>query len=132
MEGETVAQTLYRNTARKETGMVRVQPQLLTRFTVALMCMTAAALPIRAQDLKTIDNPGGGQIVYGPLKDQASLPAALGIVLRAIHGRFGDRPRIGRLFQAKNSDSVATFFTLTPTAQGARRIAGLVIVCKPT
>ena len=81
--------------------------------------------------LKTINNPGGGQIVYGPLVQQPSLPAAMGVMLRTIHSQFGNRPEIGRFFQAKGSSSAATFFTVTAKNLGNKPIAGLVIVSMP-
>jgi hypothetical protein len=128
----------------QEKDMTRVPIQWLTRFALAFLFITLAPVIVKAQagvnsqaglnspeGLQTINNPDGGQIVYGPLKNQASLAGALGIVLRQVHAHFGDRPQIGRLFRAKNSDSVATFFTVTPKAESAKRIAGLVIVCKP-
>lgn len=104
-------------------------------FKVAAMALFTASLAIHAngnpdEGLQTIDNPGGGQIVYGPLAVQTSLSGAMGIVLREVHKHFGDRPQISKLFQARNSDSIATFFTLT--AQGGKPIAGLVIVSLPS
>ena len=69
--------------------------------------------------------------MYGPLSTQCTLSVALTTVLRAIHGRFGDQPQIGKLFQAKNSDSVATFFKLTPKLASSKPIMGLVIVSRP-
>jgi hypothetical protein len=81
-----------------------------------------------ARALTTIDNPGGGQVIYGPLTGVSSLPNAMVTVLRTVHSHFGDRPQIGKFFQARDSNSVATFFTLTAKAQGGGPIAGLVIV----
>jgi hypothetical protein len=81
--------------------------------------------------LKTINNAGGGQVVYGPLVQQPSLPVAMGVMLRTIHSQFGNRPEIGRFFQAKGSSSAATFFTVTATTLGNKPLAGLVIVSMP-
>jgi hypothetical protein len=84
---------------------------------------------LRADDvLKTIDNPGGGQIVYGPLTGVSSLENGMVFVLRTVHSHFDDRPRVGRFFQARDSHSVATFFTVTARSQGGGAIAGLAIV----
>jgi hypothetical protein len=52
----------------------------------------------------------------------------MGTMLRNIHGHFGDRPQIGKFFQTRGSDSIATFFTLTAKLQGNKPMAGLVIV----
>ncbi len=81
--------------------------------------------------LHTIDNPGGGQVVYGTLTGQSSLSNAMVFMLRQVHGHFGDRPQIGKFFQSRGGDSVATFFTLTAKNQGNKPIAGLVIVNMP-
>jgi len=98
---------------------------------VALTC-AGRAFGDSGDGLKTIDNPGGGQAVYGPLTGVSSARDAMARMLRQVHGRFGDRPVIGKFFQSRNSDSVATFFTLTAARQGGKRIAGLVIVAMPS
>jgi hypothetical protein len=81
-----------------------------------------------AEGLKTINNPGGGQIVYGPLTGVSSLQNAMVLVLRTVHSHFNDRPKVGKFFQAKDGQSVATFFTVTARSQGGGAIAGLAIV----
>jgi hypothetical protein len=81
-----------------------------------------------AEGLKTINNPGGGQIVYGPLTGVSSLKTAMAYVLRTVHGHFDDRPKVGKFFQAKDGESVATFFTVTAKSQGGGAMAGLAIV----
>jgi len=97
---------------------------------LALGCAASAA-GYQSNALKTIDNPGGGQAVYGPLTGVSTLRDAMATMLRQVHGHFGDRPQIGKFFQSPGSDSVATFFTLTAAKQGGKRIAGLVIVAMP-
>ena len=82
-------------------------------------------------NLKTINNPGGGQVIYGPVTGQSTLQGAMATMLRQVHGHFGDRPQIGKFFQSRSGDSVATFFSLTAKNQGGKRIAGLVIVSMP-
>jgi hypothetical protein len=114
--------------------MIRIQTNFVTRFGIALMCVAALLAPARAADnpaLKTIDNPGGGQIIYGPMADQTSMKDAMVAMLRNIHSHFGERPEIGKLFQTHGSDSLATFFTVTAKNQGGKHIAGLVIVAMP-
>src|ERR1035437_248538 len=81
--------------------------------------------------LKTINNPGGGQVIYGPVTGQSTLQGAMATMLREVHGHFGDRPQIGKFFQSRSGDSVATFFSLTAKNQGGKRISGLVIVSMP-
>ena len=81
--------------------------------------------------LKTVDNPGGGQFVYGSLTNQLSQSDAMVFMLRQVHGHFGDRPQVGKLFQSRDGSSLATFFTLTAKTQGNKSMAGLVIVSMP-
>jgi hypothetical protein len=90
-----------------------------------------AISPNSANDnLKIINNPGGGQIVYGPLADQSTMQGAMGEMLRSIHGHFGERPQIGNFFQAKGSNSVATFFSVNARKEGGGKVPiyGMVIV----
>jgi hypothetical protein len=114
-------------------------PHLKTRLnaTLALLVACVTFTSAEAQDgLKTIDNPGGGQLVYGSLAGQSSLPAAMGFMLRQVRAHFGDRPRIGKFFQTKDAGSVATFFNLTvkiPSGSipSGKPLSGLVIVTVP-
>src|SRR5579872_4181038 len=94
-------------------------------------CLTASAGAVGAEGLRTIDTPGVGHIVFGPIDGEKSISNGLGTILRTVHSRFGDRPQIGRLFRARTSDSVAAFFTMTPKFNAPAPIAGMVIVCKP-
>lgn len=81
-------------------------------------------------NLKIINNPGGGQIVYGPLVDQSTMGGAMYEMLHSVHGHFGEKPQIGDFFKKKGSNSVATFFTLNAKKQGGGTvpITGMVIV----
>src|SRR5450755_5130316 len=98
-------------------------------FGVTVLIAFGSSGRVRADEgLKTINNPGGGQIVYGPLGDVSSLKTAMVYVLRTVHSHFDDRPRIGKFFQAKDGHSVATFFSVTAKSQGGGAISGLAIV----
>lgn len=83
-----------------------------------------------ASPLQTLENPGGGIIVYGQVDGARSEPQAMGIVLRSLHQQNGDRPQVGRVFQVRGTDSRAVFLTLTKRTQDNRRIAGMLIVAK--
>jgi hypothetical protein len=102
------------------------------RFTVLLIAASmvfAAALPVFAEGgLKTINNPGGGQIVYGPMDPQPSLQAAMGTMLHLVHGHYGEKPQVGRLVQDHAGKQLAAFFNLTDHNFGSGRIGGLVMV----
>ena len=81
-----------------------------------------------AQDsLKVIDNPAGGQVVYGPV-DRDSPQAAMAAVLRYVHTHFGDPPLVGKVFPSRDAQNFGALFTVTAKTQGNRNIAGLVIV----
>jgi hypothetical protein len=77
--------------------------------------------------LKVIDNPSGGQVVYGQVSESTP-PAAMAAVLRYLHTRFGDSPAVSKVFQSRDGQNFGAFFTLTAKGQGNRRLAGLVIV----
>ena len=103
---------------------------------LAYLCMglvgVAAFSPACAKDaLKVITNPGGGQISYGPIGPQPSVPAAMGEMLRHIHAQYGDRPQVGRFFQDRSGQALAAFFNVTAKNSGGQRIAGLVMVSVP-
>ena len=91
----------------------------------------ASGATAAAAGLTTIENPGGGKIVYGAVSGASSLQDAMVQVLRTVHGEFGDRPEIGRFFQARSSNSLATFFTVVAKRLHGEPMAGLVIVSLP-
>jgi hypothetical protein len=95
---------------------------------MALLGLLALGACAQAQDaLKVIDNPGGGQVVYGQVNERTA-PTAMAAVLRYIHTRFGDPPLVGTVFQSRDGESFGAFFTLTAKTSANRRLAGLVIV----
>ncbi|HEX8817561.1 MAG TPA: hypothetical protein VF753_18865 [Terriglobales bacterium] len=97
-----------------------------------LAVWVCAALAAAQTALKTIDNPKGGHIVYGPVDGQSTEAGAMGAVLRSLHNQYGDKPQVGKVFQVKGTNSVAAFFTMTKHNQGNMQIAGLVIAAQPT
>ena len=93
---------------------------------------TAAPAHTNDDALKTIDNPGGGEVVYGTIDNQHTPQDAMAFMLRQVHGHFGDRPQVSNVFQVRGSTSYAAFFTLLDKTQGNKPIAGEVIVSMPT
>jgi hypothetical protein len=77
--------------------------------------------------LKVIDNPGGGQVVYGPV-NQSTPQAAMAAALRYVHTRFGESPVVGKVFQSRDGQNFGAFLTVTAKTQGNKKMAGLVIV----
>jgi hypothetical protein len=96
-----------------------------------LLCASAPPPATAAPALTTIDVPGGGQVVYGAIDGQQTPQSAMALMLRSVHGHFGDRPQVSKVFQVRSSDSYAAFFTLIARNQGGKAIAGEVIVDVP-
>jgi hypothetical protein len=95
---------------------------------LAMLWLGGSPVTAAADDaLKVIDNPGGGQVVYGPV-DVATPQAAMATVLHYVHTHFGQSPVVGKAFQSHNAKNFGAFFTVAPTTQSDKRIAGLVIV----
>jgi hypothetical protein len=84
--------------------------------------------------LKTINLPQGGKIVYGQVDGQTTEAGAMGAVLRSLHNSLGEKPQVGKLFDVRGTDSVATFFSVTRHDQGAGKgplqIEGMLIATK--
>jgi hypothetical protein len=102
---------------------------------VLVLALVFAATVAAAQSgLQSIDPPGGGKIVYGEVDGQATEAGAMGAVLRSLHNSLGEKPQVGKLFDVRGTDSVATFFTVTRHDQGAGKgalqVAGLIIATK--
>jgi hypothetical protein len=101
--------------------------QTVRHPTVFLVLCLSASLT-HAQGLKTIDNPDGGQIVYGSVIGQTTPQGAMAAALRYAHGSFGDRPQIGTIFQSKDGQTFGVGFSLTAVKLGNKPIAGLVMI----
>jgi hypothetical protein len=116
---------------QQAAAVAQVQAAAVAQVQAAAAPQTQASSTSAQDGLHTIDNPGGGEVVYGTLTGQSSLSNAMVYMLRQVHGHFGDQPKIGKFFQSKGGDSVATFFTLTAKNQGNLAVAGLVIINMP-
>ena len=106
------------------------QPRVteLVSLMVAVLWLGSSLHAAGAQNsLRVIDNPGGGQVVYGAA-DQNTAPTAMAAVLRYVHTHFGDAPVVGKVFQSRDGQNFGAFFTVTAKTQGNKRIAGLAIV----
>jgi hypothetical protein len=110
----------------------RLSPKHWALLALSVAGVTAAAALASAHaseaSLRTITEPGGGEVLYGPLEGESSLRGAMISMLKLIRGHFGDRPEIGRFYQARGTGSAATFFTVTANNQGGKRLRGMVIV----
>src|ERR1700722_9024011 len=95
---------------------------------LAIGLVAACTKPAGSQTgLKSIDNPSGGKIVYGLVDGASSEAGAMGIILSSLHRQYGDRPQVGKVFQVRDSNSAAVFFTLIKRNQGDAPIAGMLI-----
>lgn len=79
-------------------------------------------------EIKILDNPSGGQYAFGALTSQSNKADALVYMLHQVHGKFGDKPQVGKLFQSRDGSSLATFFTLNAKNMGGQPLAGLLII----
>jgi hypothetical protein len=108
-------------------SMSRLQPfRRHQRLAILLLCLAAGK--IHAQGLKTVDNPGGGQIVYGSVVGQTTPQGAMAAALHYAHGSFGDRPQLGTIFQSKDGQTFGVGFTLTAVKLSNKPIGGLIMI----
>lgn len=100
---------------------------LVSRMAAVLWLVTSLQAVGAQGSLKVIDNPGGGQVVYGAV-DQDTPPTAMAAVLHYVHSHFGEAPAVGKVFQSRDGQNFGAFFTVTAKTQGNKRVAGLAIV----
>jgi hypothetical protein len=93
-----------------------------------------AATVAFGQALTTINPPGGGKIMYGQVQGQSTEAGAMGYILKNLHQSIGAKPQVGKLFDVKGTDSVATFFNITRNDQGPGKpplkVSGMLIAIK--
>jgi hypothetical protein len=97
-----------------------------------LLFVISCTNPAPQSAMKTINNPEGGMIVYGPVDGQANEAAAMGVVLRSLHNQYGEQPQVGKVFKVRDTNSFAVFFTLVKRNQGNVKVAGMLIVSRFT
>jgi len=98
------------------------------RVMLSISILAAFAAPVHSQTaLKTIENPSGGKIVYGLVNGASNEAGAMGMILSSLHRQYGDRPQVGKVFQVRDSNSAAVFFTLVKRNQDNAPVAGLLI-----
>ncbi len=94
---------------------------------LSFLSVGAAARLAAQTPLKTIRNPNGGVIVYGLVDGATTQAAAMSQVLRNVHNGCNEKPKVGKLFKVRDTNSVAVFFTVTNHAGGDKAVAGLLI-----
>jgi hypothetical protein len=114
--------------------MIRSRIARLAHSASIVLCAGACLCSALAQGgLKVIDNPGGGQVMYGPVANQTTPQGTMLSVLRYIHGHFGNRPQVGNIFEGRDSQTFGSFFLVTAKSgnQAGRPLAGLVLISLP-
>ena len=82
--------------------------------------------------LKTIQNPGGGTIVYGAVPGQQTYQTVLSVMLKRVEADYGDRPQLGNMLQSRNGNFWEGFFTFANKKQGAATpMTGMTIIYAP-
>ncbi|HMG87293.1 MAG TPA: hypothetical protein VK574_16290 [Terracidiphilus sp.] len=97
---------------------------------LAALVLAICAPFAQTQQLKTINPPGGGTIVYGQVAGQTTEAGAMGAVLRSVHQNVGEKPQVGKLFQVHGTESVAAFFSATRRNGNGGQVAGIIIATK--
>jgi hypothetical protein len=123
---ETVAQ---QSQPSKERSVTRL-PTALAAALCSVAIGAVAQQPTPSTNFKVVENPGGGQYIYGALPGKGTMPDAIVYMLRQIHNYVGDRPEVGKFFQSHDGTAVSTFFTATATTRSNMPIAGLLIVSR--
>jgi hypothetical protein len=101
-------------------------------FSLSLCTTFASGLQQSSHsNFTTVDNPTGGQFVYGSLTGQSSKVGSLVYMLHLTHTHFGDRPQLGKFLQSRDGSTLAVFFTLTAKTMRGQPVAGLVIISAP-
>jgi hypothetical protein len=80
----------------------------------------------------TIQNTGGGTIVFGPLSGQKTPVAALNETMKNVEAKCGDRPQLGQIVQNQTGTIWEAFFTVTNQNHGGAALTGMVIVYAPS
>ena len=94
----------------------------------ALLLFCVTSLAFSQTPLRSLSGPQGGSIIYGTVDGANTPPAAMGIILKMLHNKYGERPVVGRVFKVKNTQSDAVFFTLTPHVASMKPVAGMLLV----
>lgn len=105
-------------------------PKLRLSASLPSFTLVLVALSTQSQQLKTINPPAGGTIVYGQVAGETTEAGAMGAVLRSVHQHVGEKPQVGKLFQVHGTESVAAFFSATRRDGNGGQVAGLIIVTK--
>jgi hypothetical protein len=110
-------------------GMTMNQARMLL-CALLLVAMGCSSTPASAGGtFRTIQNSGGGTIVYGQLSGQMTPEAALNATLKQVDASYGNPPKIGKVLQNKAGTVWESFFSVNDKSGTA--MTGMVIVYAP-
>ena len=112
---------------------------LLVIFALLCSCTNAPAVKAGSQTtdasspaLKTVQNPGGGTIVYGAVPGQQTYKTVLSAMMKRVEADYGDRPQLGNLLQSRNGNFWEGFFSFANKKQsGSAPMTGMVVIYAP-
>ncbi len=111
---------------------MRPHQQILRSLCVTTLLGVTLRSSLSAQNsIRVVDNPGGGQYVYGPIADGASERAVVVDMLARIHKRFGEAPKVGRVLRDKRGQSLSAFFDVSKGGPGGAPVSGMIILSEP-
>jgi len=93
-----------------------------------VLALHGAAAPAQIPQ-KTL-TVGGGRVVYGTVDGAASQAAGLGAMLRSVHSKYGEKPKVSQVLRVRGTDSVAVFFNVVNHPEGNQTVAGMVLAAR--
>ncbi len=119
---------LCRSEMREEIIAMRIHRRSWKLAGLLLSLVMVSAYSASAQtQLKTVNSPEGGRIMYGVVDGATSQAGGMASVLHAVHTGCGERPQVGRVFQFRGTQTVGVFFSVTNHPAGNVKVAGLVM-----
>lgn len=113
---------------QKEVNLMCSYKRFSVLLVLGLFFVGIGSRPGIAQtQMKTVNNPQGGKIVYGPVTGATNQGSGLITMLRMVHNDCGERPQIGRVFRFRGTETVGVFFTAVNHPEGNKQMAGLVM-----
>jgi hypothetical protein len=108
--------------------MTMSKNQLPISLLLCLFFVAGSSSALRAQNsLRSIQNPDGSKIFFGPVEGATSPAEAMATILRNVHNTCGEKPQVGKVFRVKGTKSDAVFFTAVNHQMGNKLRAGMLI-----
>jgi len=104
---------------------MRRSPTPAVLLTLSLSACWAGTPP--PTPLTKLDAPQGGKIIYGTVDGATTQATAMARILGNVRQNCNEKPRLGKVFRFKGTNTVGVFFTVTNHPAGNKRVAGLVL-----